>query len=94
MSNMQHTMSSMPGMDETLNETAILKAHGPDPMSFYDFDYESDSNSKPGWMILHAIGMSISFGLLLPIGEYSFIYSLWRYLQSRSLRLGVESVTQ
>ncbi|TIB85735.1 hypothetical protein E3Q20_03104 [Wallemia mellicola] len=68
MSNMQHTMSSMPGMDETLNETAILKAHGPDPMSFYDFDYESDSNSKPGWMILHAIGMSISFGLLLPIG--------------------------
>ncbi|TIA88535.1 hypothetical protein E3P99_02563 [Wallemia hederae] len=59
-------MSSM--SSESLNETAIFIAHGADPLSFYEHDYETQgSNSKPGWMIMHAIGMSISFGLLLPI---------------------------
>lgn len=60
-------MASM-GMD-ALNETAIYLSHGPDPMSFYVHDFESDPHSKPGWMIIHAIGMTLSFGILLPIGS-------------------------
>lgn len=74
----EHSHSTAPashGMDmssmnsESLNETAILITHGADPLSFYEYDYESEKNSKPGWMIMHAIGMSVSFGILLPIGE-------------------------
>ena len=90
--------SSHPSMDmssmssESLNETAIFIAHGADPLSFYEHDYETqNSNSKPGWMIMHAIGMSISFGLLLPIGEPIVFYA--PTAQSHKLKsLGIESI--
>lgn len=71
--NMPMTMPMTMTM-ESLNETEILIKHGADPMSFYEYDYESDNSSKPAWMIMHAIGMTFSFAILLPFGGFlSFI---------------------
>ncbi|TIA93216.1 hypothetical protein E3P81_01032 [Wallemia ichthyophaga] len=66
---------------ESLNETEILIKHGADPMSFYEYDYESDNSSKPAWIIMHAIGMTFSFAILLPFAlalkaSHSSLYGL------------------
>ncbi|KAF8529221.1 hypothetical protein BU17DRAFT_37380 [Hysterangium stoloniferum] len=55
-----------------LNETEILLSHAPDPTSYWlhDFElsHEDGTNNWRGLMLLHVIGMTLAYFVLLPVG--------------------------
>lgn len=52
-----------------LNETAILEKFGPDPLSYYSHDFESeeDDQGHGSLMIFHIGMMSLAFFIVLPL---------------------------
>ncbi|GJJ07633.1 hypothetical protein Clacol_001837 [Clathrus columnatus] len=56
-----------------LNETEVLLGHAPDPLSYWSHDYElpkeQDINNWRFVMVLHVLGSSLAFFVLLPMGE-------------------------
>lgn len=57
-----------------INETQILESHAPDPISYWIHDWELPSEEAKekyrGLMVLHVVGMTVSFFGLLPVGEH------------------------
>ncbi|KAL0582004.1 hypothetical protein V5O48_000062 [Marasmius crinis-equi] len=54
-----------------LNETEVLMGHDPTPPSYWTIDWEDPEHASerhPGFMVMHALFMSIAFFVALPIG--------------------------
>lgn len=64
-----HPHSSHTQPQKLINETEILQHHDPDPLSYYAHD---SIDGYKGLMILHVLGMSVAFWVLLPMGTYAY----------------------
>ncbi|KAF7313687.1 hypothetical protein HMN09_00525300 [Mycena chlorophos] len=54
-----------------LNETEVTLYHAPIGPSYYTIDWDDpvDPSRHPGWLITHALLMSLAFFVCLPVGE-------------------------
>lgn len=55
---------------QQLNETEVTLWHAPIGPSYYtnDWDAPVDPSRRPGWLITHAMFMSLAFFVFLPVG--------------------------
>jgi hypothetical protein len=53
-----------------LNETEILLTHAPDPLSYFDYDRQTDQGPRySGLLIAHVVCMVLAFCFVLPTGQ-------------------------